>query len=36
MYFVHSENDDMSTNLMLMKSELLALPDSDAQLIDIM
>ena len=36
MYFVHSENDDMSTNLMSMKSELLALPDCDAQLIDIM
>jgi len=28
---VHAENDDMSTNLILMKSQLLALSDSDAQ-----
>ena len=30
---VHAENDDMSTNLMPTKSELLALSDSVAQLI---
>jgi len=29
---VHTENDDLSTKLMLMRSELLALSDSDAQL----
>ena len=31
---MHTECDDLSTNLMLMKSELLALSDSDAQLIE--
>jgi len=31
MYFVHTENDDQSTNLTLLKSKLLALSDSDAQ-----
>ena len=29
---MHTENDDLSTKLMLMSSELLALSDSDAQL----
>jgi len=31
---VHPENDELSTNQRLMKSELLALSDSDAQLIE--
>jgi len=31
---VHPENDELSTNQRLMKLELLALSDSDAQLIE--